>query len=43
MKEAGGLMVENRIIRIPVVDDKGMLVGIVDVEDILRAYVTKTQ
>ena len=37
--DAGSLMTGNRIMRIPVVNDKNELVGIVDVEDILRAYV----
>jgi len=38
--EAGELMIKNRIIRIPVVDDEKKMVGIVDVEDILNAYVS---
>jgi CBS domain-containing protein len=32
-------MIDNKIIRLPVTDREGRLLGIVDVEDILRAYV----
>ncbi|RLI95532.1 MAG: inosine-5-monophosphate dehydrogenase [Candidatus Altiarchaeales archaeon] len=32
------IMVSKKIIRLPVVDNNGMLVGIVDSEDILRSY-----
>ena len=39
VKRAAGTMVKRRIIRLPVVDKKKELVGIVDIEDILRAYV----
>ena len=38
--KAAILMVESKIIRLPVVDDKGKLVGIVDSEDILRSYLS---
>ncbi|MBN2013987.1 MAG: CBS domain-containing protein [Candidatus Altiarchaeota archaeon] len=39
VKEAAALMLERDIIRLPVTDEKGHLQGIVDIEDILRAYV----
>lgn len=39
IKEAAELMLERDIIRLPVVDEDKKLVGIVDIEDILRAYV----
>ncbi|MFN3527515.1 MAG: HPP family protein [Candidatus Altarchaeaceae archaeon] len=32
------LMLKNRIIRVPIVDKEKNLVGIVDIEDVLRAY-----
>jgi CBS domain-containing protein len=37
-EDAAALMVKKRISRIPVTDEKDRLVGIVDIEDILRAY-----
>ncbi len=38
--KAAQLMVENKIIRLPVVDSKGNLKGIVDSEDLLRSYLS---
>lgn len=40
VKDAAKTMVKNRILRLPVVDKGDKLIGIVDVEDILRAYVS---
>jgi len=37
--DAARLMLEKNIGRVPVVDDKGLLVGIVDREDVLRALI----
>lgn len=39
IEDAARIMTENKIIRLPVTDKEGHLLGIVDVEDILRAYV----
>ena len=39
VQDVAGLMVERRIIRLPVVDTGMKLAGIVDIEDVLRAYV----
>ncbi|MEA3255346.1 MAG: CBS domain-containing protein [Candidatus Altiarchaeota archaeon] len=39
VKEAAGIMVDKKIIRLPVVDKEKTLEGIVDIEDVLRAYV----
>jgi CBS domain-containing protein len=39
VKEAAGIMVDKKIIRLPVVDKDKTLEGIVDIEDILRAYI----
>ncbi|OYT54422.1 MAG: hypothetical protein B6U72_02560 [Candidatus Altiarchaeales archaeon ex4484_2] len=38
--KAAQLMVENKIIRIPVVDGKGNLEGLVDSEDLLKSYLS---
>ncbi|RLF88262.1 inosine-5-monophosphate dehydrogenase, partial [Thermococci archaeon] len=38
IEKAKEIMLSKKIGRIPVVDNKGKLVGIVDREDILRAY-----
>jgi len=40
VKDAAKTMVKNRILRLPVVDKGNKLIGIVDVEDILKAYVS---
>ncbi len=40
VKDAAKIMVKNRILRLPVVDKGNKLIGIVDVEDILKAYVS---
>jgi CBS domain-containing protein len=37
-KDAAELMIKKKISRLPTTDEKDRLVGIVDVEDILRAY-----
>ncbi len=34
------IMLKNKIIRLPVVDNKHKLLGIVDIEDVLRAYIS---
>ena len=39
IKEAAKLMLERNIGRIPIVDDKGKLVGIVDREDIVKTLI----
>lgn len=41
--EAAQMMEEKRIRRLPVVDDKGMLVGIISRADILKAVLRKLQ
>jgi len=38
--KAAQLMVENKIIRLPVVDDKGNLEGLVDSEDMLKSFLS---
>lgn len=38
VEEAAKMMVDRKIIRLPVTDGKGSLLGIVDGEDVLRAY-----
>jgi len=40
ISRAAGILVENRIIRLPVVDDKHRLLGILDIEDVIRAYMS---
>ncbi len=40
VRDAAELMVRKKIIRLPVVDNSKKIVGIVDIEDILRAYVS---
>ncbi len=40
VKDAAKLMLERNIGRVPVVDEKGILVGIVDREDVLKALIT---
>ena len=39
IEEAANLMVSIRVIRLPVVDANKKLVGIIDTEDVLRAYI----
>lgn len=38
IQDAAKLMIENRILRLPVVDKSKKIVGIIDAEDILKAY-----
>lgn len=40
VRDAAEMMVRKKIIRLPVVDNSGKIAGIVDIEDILRAYVS---
>lgn len=40
IRDAAEMMVRKKIIRLPVVDNSKKIVGIVDIEDILRAYVS---
>ena len=40
ISRAAKLLVENKIIRLPVVDDKHKLIGILDIEDVIRAYLS---
>jgi len=39
IEDAAKIMTESKIIRLPVTDKEGHLLGIVDIEDVLRAYV----
>ncbi len=38
--EAASMMIENKITRLPIVDGKNKLVGIIDVEDVFNAYLS---
>lgn len=40
VKDAAELMIKNKIIRIPVVDKHNNLVGIIDIEDVMRTYLS---
>jgi len=40
VEEAVGLMLERDIGRVPIINDKGLLVGLVDREDILKALIS---
>ena len=40
VSKAANILVEKKIIRLPVVDDKKKLLGIIDIDDVIKAYMS---
>jgi len=40
VSKIANIMVDKKIMRLPVVDDKNRLLGLIDIEDVLKAYLS---